>query len=190
MGPHAGRVGMTGVTAVNEKSRDVGDITTDAGDMITQYVTLGRRVFAERQFLLRSGDKVRYLSLPGWLQAAVVLMGVVVIGGVGGLAGAYHNLHKAIHRKEAEISDASARTAALVNLRQSLAEADEQYADMSQQFEDMKQQLEAMPTTRTSPCETRSMPPRRGSSRSTRRASRSKTGYTAPSRRSPANPAT
>jgi murein DD-endopeptidase MepM/ murein hydrolase activator NlpD len=110
--------------------------------MIINCVALGRRVFAERQFLLRSGDKVRYLSLPGWLQAAVVLMGVVVIGGIGGLAGAYHNLHKAIHRKEAEISDASARTAALVNLRQSLAEADEQYADMSQQFDDMKQQLE------------------------------------------------
>jgi len=110
--------------------------------MITHCMALGRRVFAERQFLLRSGDKVRYISLPGWLQAGVVLMGVVVIGGVGGLAGAYHNLHKAIHRKEAEISDASARTAALENLRQSLAEADEQYADMSQQFDDMKQQFE------------------------------------------------
>jgi murein DD-endopeptidase MepM/ murein hydrolase activator NlpD len=132
---------MTGATAGSEKPHDVGDMTTDAGDMITHCVALGRRVFAERQFLLRSGDKVRYLSLPGWLQAAVVLMGVVVIGGIGGLAGAYHNLHKAIHRKEAEISDASARTAALVNLRQTLAEADDQYADMSQQLEDMKQQL-------------------------------------------------
>jgi murein DD-endopeptidase MepM/ murein hydrolase activator NlpD len=110
--------------------------------MITEYMALGRRVFAERQFLLRSGDKVRYISLPGWLQAGVVLMGLVIIGGVGGLAGAYHNLHKAIHRKEAEISDAAARTAALVNLRQSLADADQQYADMSLQFDDLKQQFE------------------------------------------------
>jgi murein DD-endopeptidase MepM/ murein hydrolase activator NlpD len=110
--------------------------------MITAWMAIGRRVFAERQFLLRSGDKVRYLSLPGWLQAAGVLMGLVLIGGVGGLAGAYHNLHKAIHRKEAEISDASARAAALINLRQSLADADQQYADMSQQFDDMKQQFD------------------------------------------------
>jgi len=69
------------------------------------------------------------------------MMGLVVIASVGGLAGAYHNLHKAIHRKEAEISDASTRAAALAMLRQSLADTDAQYEAMSQQFDDMKQQL-------------------------------------------------
>jgi murein DD-endopeptidase MepM/ murein hydrolase activator NlpD len=113
------------------------------GDMIGRYVVLGKRIFPERQFLLRSGDRVRYLSLPGWLQASVVAALLVVVGGVGGLAGAYHNLHKALHRKEAQISEADTRAASLDSLRQNLAETDEQYATMSLQFDDVRQQLDA-----------------------------------------------
>jgi murein DD-endopeptidase MepM/ murein hydrolase activator NlpD len=111
--------------------------------MVIRIAALGKRLFPERQFLLRSGEKVRYLALPGWLQATGLFTGLAIIVGVGGLAGAYHNLHKAIHRKEAEISVASNRAAALASLHDALAQADTQYLRMSQQFDEMKQQLDA-----------------------------------------------
>ncbi len=110
--------------------------------MIQLCAALSRRLFPERQFLLRSGEKVRYLLLPGWLQAGALAVAVALVGGVGGLAGAYHHLHKAIHEKEAAAEAASARAAAVANLRQSLAQADDQYGQMTQQFEDMKAQLD------------------------------------------------
>jgi murein DD-endopeptidase MepM/ murein hydrolase activator NlpD len=110
--------------------------------MAVQYTALARRIFAERQFLLRSGDKVRYLALPGWLQMAGLAGLLALVVGIGGLAGAYHNLHKAIHRKEAEISIASQRAAALLALQDALAKTDQQYLQMSDQFEDMKHQLD------------------------------------------------
>ena len=114
--------------------------------MVTRCAALGKRLFAERQFLLRSGEKIRYLALPGWLQVAGLVTGLTLILGIGGLAGAYHNLHKAIHRKEAEISIASNRAAALASLHDALAQADEQYGQISEQFDDMKQQLDAANT--------------------------------------------
>jgi murein DD-endopeptidase MepM/ murein hydrolase activator NlpD len=114
--------------------------------MVTRCAALGKRLFPERQFLLRSGETVRHLVLPGWLQASGLAAGLAVIMGIGGLAGAYHNLHKAIHRKEAEISVASNRAAALANLQDALAQADTQYLQRSAQFADMKQQLDAANT--------------------------------------------
>ena len=108
----------------------------------SKAMAMGKRIFPERQFLLRSGERVRYLSLPGWLQASVVIGLIAVVGGVGGLAGAYHNLHKALHRKEAQISEAATRAAWVASLRQNLAETDEQYATMSLQFDDVRQQLD------------------------------------------------
>src|SRR5579863_2256200 len=104
--------------------------------MAIQYAALAKRLFPERQFLLRSGEKVRYLALPGWIQATGLASVLAVAVGIAGLAGAYHNLHKAIHRKEAEISYASNRAAALSALHDALAAADEQYLQMSDQFED------------------------------------------------------
>lgn len=100
------------------------------------------RWFPERQIVLRSGERVRFLMVPSWMQIGVLCGLVFVVVGVGGLAGAYHNLHKAIHRKEAVISEVSERAAALGNLRQDLATADEQYAEMSAQFDDLRQQLD------------------------------------------------
>ena len=119
-----------------------GGLSTTRGDMIQLCAALSRRLFPERQFLLRSGEKVRYLLLPGWMQAGALTMAVALVGGVGGLAGAYHHLHKAIHEKEAAAEAASARAEALANLRQSLAQADDQYGQITQQFEDMKAQLD------------------------------------------------
>jgi murein DD-endopeptidase MepM/ murein hydrolase activator NlpD len=118
-------------------------LTKTRGDMAKRCVALGKRLFRERQFLLRSGDKVRYLALPGWVQAGALFCGLATIVSVVGLAGAYHNLHKAIHRKEAEISAASNRAAALASLRDAIAQADAQYLQMSEQFDEMKQQLDA-----------------------------------------------
>lgn len=111
--------------------------------MIQVCAALARRLFPERQFLLRSGEKVRYLLLPGWMQAAGLAAVLALVVGVGGLAGAYHHAHKAMHEKEAEATAAAARVASLANLRQSLAQADDQYAQMSQQFEEAKTQLDA-----------------------------------------------
>src|SRR5579872_5130366 len=109
--------------------------------MIDRCIARARRVFPERQFLLRSGEKVRHLSLPGWLQAAALLGAFALVGGIGGLAGAYHNLHKAIHRKEAEISVAVNRAEALTSLRDALARTDAHYVQLSGQLDDVKQQL-------------------------------------------------
>jgi murein DD-endopeptidase MepM/ murein hydrolase activator NlpD len=103
---------------------------------------LARRLFPERQFLLRSGEKVRYLLLPGWMQAGALAIALLVVGGVGVLAGAYHHLHKAIHEKELAAEAAVARTATLANLRQKVSDADAQYARMSQQFDAMKGELD------------------------------------------------
>ncbi len=114
--------------------------------MKTRLIALCRRLFPERQFLLRSGERLRYIALPGWLQAGALVAGIGLVGGIGGLAGAYHNLHRAIHRKEAEISVASARAAALAVLRQELAATDKQYFAMSDQFDDMQHQLDGAVT--------------------------------------------
>jgi murein DD-endopeptidase MepM/ murein hydrolase activator NlpD len=112
------------------------------GEMDTRLIRLGKRLFPERQFVLRSGEHVRCLSLPGWAQAASLAVIVGVIGSIGGLAGAYHNLHKAIHRKEAEIDAAAQRAAKAVDLQQQIHSADEQYFSMAAQFDEMRQQLE------------------------------------------------
>ncbi|HUK60558.1 MAG TPA: peptidoglycan DD-metalloendopeptidase family protein [Stellaceae bacterium] len=105
-------------------------------------VALVKRLFPERQFLLRSGESVRYLLLPGWLQAGALALFVAVVGGIAGLAGAYHHLHKAIHEKELAAEAAVARAAVLADLRQSVADADTQYGQMSDQFNEMKAQLD------------------------------------------------
>ncbi len=122
--------------------RPVGELATTRGDMTQLCAALVGRLFPERQFLLRSGEKVRYLLLPGWMQAGALALAMVVVGGVGGLAGAYHHLHKAIHEKELAAEAAMARAAALADLRQSVADADAQYSQMSDQFDDMKAQLD------------------------------------------------
>ena len=111
--------------------------------MGTQLIRLGKRFFPERQFLLRSGERVRYFALPGWAQAATLVAVIGVIGSIGLLAGAYHNLHKAIHRKEAEIGAAAQRAATLSALQQQIATADEQFFALSAQFDEMRQQLDA-----------------------------------------------
>jgi murein DD-endopeptidase MepM/ murein hydrolase activator NlpD len=111
--------------------------------MVNKLIPLGKKIFPERQFLLRSGERVRYIALPGWAQAAALIAVIGVIGSVGGLAGAYHNLHKAFHRKEAEIGVAAQRAAALTALQQQIALADEQYFAISAQFDEMRQQLDA-----------------------------------------------
>lgn len=111
--------------------------------MTEPAVALLKRLFPERQFLLRSGERVRYLSLPGWMQAGALFGALALIGTIGGLAGAYHNLHKAIHRKEAEISAAADRAAAVAELRDALARTDTQYLQMSQQLDEAQQQLDA-----------------------------------------------
>jgi murein DD-endopeptidase MepM/ murein hydrolase activator NlpD len=100
------------------------------------------RLFPERQILVRSGEHIRYAILPGWVQAGALLSVVVLVGGVAGLVGAYHNLHKAIHRKEAEISAVASRAAAATDLREQLTAADAQYVAMSNQFDEMTQQLD------------------------------------------------
>jgi murein DD-endopeptidase MepM/ murein hydrolase activator NlpD len=111
--------------------------------MTIDYPALAKRLFAERHFVLRSGDKIRSLALPGWVQVAGAAGMLALVIGIGGLAGAYHNLHKAIHRKEAEISIAANRAAALASLRDEVAKTDDLYLQMSDQFEEMKQQLDA-----------------------------------------------
>jgi len=120
----------------------VGELATTWGDMTRQSAALAMRLFPERQFLLRSGEKVRYLLLPGWMQAGALAMALVLIGGVGGLAGAYHHLHKAIHEKELAAEAAIQRAASLAALRQSIADADAHYQQMAQQLNDMKSQLD------------------------------------------------
>jgi len=114
--------------------------------MDKRLIRLGKTLFPERQFLLRSGERVRCVVLPGWAQAAALLAGITVIGAIGGLAGAYHNLHKAIHRKEAEISATERRAAMIATLQQQIASADEQYDAMSAQFDEMRRQLDAATT--------------------------------------------
>ena len=111
--------------------------------MAKHYAALAKRLFPERQFLLRSGEKLRCLALPGWAQVAGVAGALALVVGIGGLAGAYHNLHKAIHRKEAEISLAANRAATAASLRDEIAKTDDLYLQMSDQFEDMKHQLDA-----------------------------------------------
>jgi murein DD-endopeptidase MepM/ murein hydrolase activator NlpD len=111
--------------------------------MDNRLIKLGKRLFPERQFLLRNGERVRCIALPGWAQATALLAVIGVVGSVAGLAGAYHNLHKAVHRKEAEISVAAQRAAAVSELQQQIAIADEQYFTIAAQFEEMRQQLEA-----------------------------------------------
>ncbi|HUZ74860.1 MAG TPA: peptidoglycan DD-metalloendopeptidase family protein [Stellaceae bacterium] len=110
--------------------------------MITPAILWAKRLFPERQLLVRSGENIRYLTLPGWFQAGALLSMIVVIGSVGALIGAYHNLHKAIRRKEAEISAVSSRVAAVASLREQLAAADAQYLAMSKQFDEMTKQLD------------------------------------------------
>ncbi|MGH7090346.1 MAG: peptidoglycan DD-metalloendopeptidase family protein, partial [Stellaceae bacterium] len=114
--------------------------------MIGSAIALLKRSFPERQFLLRNGDKVRYLSLPGWSQAGALAILLALIGGMAGLAGAYHNLHKAIHRKEAEISARADHAAALGEIKAALARTDEQYLLLSRQLDDAKRQLDAAGT--------------------------------------------
>ena len=114
--------------------------------MIELCAALAKRLFPERHFLLRSGENVRYLLLPGWLQAGALGVAVLLVVGVGGLAGAYHHLHKAIHEKELAAEAAVARAATLASLRQSVAAADAQYGAMQEQFEDMKAQLDSANT--------------------------------------------
>jgi len=111
--------------------------------MDNTLIRLGKRFFPERQFLLRSGERVRCIALPGWAQATALAGLIGVVGSIGGLAGAYHNLHKAIHRKEAEISVAAQRAAAVSALQQQISIADEQYFAIAAQFDDMRQQLDA-----------------------------------------------
>ena len=111
--------------------------------MDNRLIKLGKRLFPERQFLLRNGERVRCIALPGWAQATALVAVIGVVGSVAGLAGAYHNLHKAVHRKEAEISVAAQRAAAVSELQQQIAIADEQYFTIAAQFEEMRQQLEA-----------------------------------------------
>jgi murein DD-endopeptidase MepM/ murein hydrolase activator NlpD len=111
--------------------------------MGTKLIRLGKKLFPHRQFLLRSGERVRCVTLPGWAQAASLVAVIAVIGSVGGLAGAYHNLHKAIHRKEVEIGAAAQRAAALAALQQQIYSADEQYFAISAQFDEMRAQLDA-----------------------------------------------
>ena len=69
--------------------------------------------------------------------------GLAIIIGIGGLAGAYYNLHRAIHRKDAEMSVVANRAAALTSLRGAIAQADNQYVQMTKQFDEVKQQLDA-----------------------------------------------
>jgi murein DD-endopeptidase MepM/ murein hydrolase activator NlpD len=110
--------------------------------MVTRWRALVQRCFPERQFLLRSGDKVRYLSLPGWAQVSALATGLAVLTGVGGLAGAYHHLHKAVHRMDAEVIEATNRAAALATLQDAIAHTDAQYAQMSEQLDDVTQLLD------------------------------------------------
>jgi murein DD-endopeptidase MepM/ murein hydrolase activator NlpD len=111
--------------------------------MIEKAPALFQRLFSERQFVLRSGATVRTLSLPGWIQGVVVCGALALVGGMGVLAGAYHHLHNAIHRKEAEISAVSDRAAAFEGLRTALEETDKQYAEIAQQLDDAQTQLDA-----------------------------------------------
>jgi len=104
---------------------------------------LAKRLFPERQLLLRSGERLRYMLLPGWTQAAGLVAVLAVVGGVGGLAGAYHHLHKAIHDKELAAEAAMARTAALGGSLQILAQAEEQYSQISQEFAETRAELDA-----------------------------------------------
>ena len=104
---------------------------------------LAKRLFPERQILLRSGEKSRYLLLPGWIQAAGLVAALTLIGGVGGLAGAYFHLHKAIHDKEHAAEAAVASAAALDGSMQFLAQAEDQYARMLRQVAETKEELDA-----------------------------------------------
>ena len=109
--------------------------------MISQTKNWAERLFPERQILVRSGEHVRYIAFPAWTQAGVLLGLIGLIGGLGGLTGAYLHLHRTIHRKEAAISAVSSRVAAIANLRDLLATADEQYLTMSDQLNEMRQDL-------------------------------------------------
>ena len=111
--------------------------------MVRHCAALARRLFPERQFLLRSGEKVRCLLLPGWTQAFGLVAVLAFVGGVVGLFGAYHHAHKMVHEKEAEAEGAASQAAALGRLRQSLAQADEQYAQITRQFAESKAALDA-----------------------------------------------
>ena len=123
--------------------------------MAIRQAALTRRLFPERQFLLRSGDKVRYLALPGWLQAAGLATALTLVAGVGRLAGAYHNLHKAIHRKEAEISQAvDPRGGARKPAKTSWPTPTEQYLQMSAPVRRNEAAARQPPTPATTACAT------------------------------------
>jgi murein DD-endopeptidase MepM/ murein hydrolase activator NlpD len=110
--------------------------------MITRSLALGRRWFPERQFLLRSGERVRYVALPGWSQLACVVACIALLGGVAGLGGSYLILHKKFHRQAEEASLAASKAAAIAVLRDQLALADDQYAAMVSQLDEVKRQLD------------------------------------------------
>jgi len=111
--------------------------------MLQRSLALGKRLFPERQILLRSGARLRYIALPAWSQVVAVAICAGLLGSAIGITGAYYNLHRQFHRQAEEASIAARKAAAVVALREQLAAADEQFALMSAQFDEARAQLDA-----------------------------------------------
>ena len=115
---------------------------------------LGEKLFPERRLLLQSSSGVRFVALPGWLQAILLTASLGTIGAVAYLGLAFTHLQDARDGRSANVTlpeppgsgqrqsvrvrpaaqSASADSAALGELRGELATLHQQIASLSQNY--------------------------------------------------------
>ncbi len=108
--------------------------------MIGRICALGKALFPKRQLFLRSAGNARIIAVPGWVQVILLAAWLGSLGGATTLTFAYLHLHKTLHRRDA---DSSLAANSLTELRQQLADANQQYSEVSEQLEEAVKQLAA-----------------------------------------------
>lgn len=128
------------------------------GAMIATFRRLGERLFPDRSIILCSRGSARTVTLGGGLQAAVLAVALVGLGGIGYGAAHYVHSERTLHHQISEMatlahtaaSKVGATRVAYDDLRRQLDDANERaasltarYASTSAQYDATRQQLDA-----------------------------------------------
>lgn len=122
---------------------------SNGGPLVGCLRDLGRRLFPERQILLRSTERVRSVLLPSWLQAMIIVACVSAFGGASYLVVGYSAMHHALGQSDASPRDARMAADAATAQKKSDTEAatvaalNQQLASINAQYTELKQHYDA-----------------------------------------------